>query len=136
MRMAIAVQVERYPDGRFRARFMGLFLNLFREFTGINSILVYAGLVIGPINDTLGPYANFALTLIAFMATVASHLFVVDRFGRRNIMIISAVVFFVCNIVIMTGMLVSSSTMVFVGMMIEILFFGLTYSTVSSIYPA
>ena len=51
-------------------------------------------------------------------------------------MLVAAVVYAICNIIIMVGMLISSNIMVFVTMIISILLFGLTYSITQSIYPA
>ena len=102
---------------------------------GINSILVYAGLIVSQPDTNLGPYANFTLGLLAFLVTIASHFFI-DRCLRRTTMIISALVYFTANIVIMTGMLLTEGTMIFVAMIVAILFYGLTYSTISAIYPS
>lgn len=40
---SIPEEVKPHPYGRFRARFMGIFLNLYREFIGVNTIIIYAG---------------------------------------------------------------------------------------------
>jgi MFS family permease len=124
-----------FQPGRFRARFMTIYLNLFREYTGINTILVYSSLIIGQTNSSLGPYSNFVIAIVGFVATVASHLLLRDRFGRRILMMAAAIVCTICNIVIMVGMLISNTAVVFAPMLVAIFFFGITYSTVSSIYP-
>ena len=51
-------------------------------------------------------------------------------------MIITSVVYLGANVVVMVGMLISEAVAVFVPMLVAILFYGGTYSTVSSIYPA
>ena len=51
-------------------------------------------------------------------------------------MIITSVVYLGANIAVMVGMLISEAVAVFVPMLVAILFYGGTYSTVSSIYPA
>ena len=85
---------------------------------GITSILIYAGLIIGELNPSLGEYSGFILTLIGFVATIASHLLIIDRIGRRIIMIIAAGVFCICNILIVIGMLIGNPTLIFVGMLL------------------
>lgn len=51
-------------------------------------------------------------------------------------MLAAAVVYTICNILIMIGMLVSNNIIIFVAMMMIMLLFGLTYSIVHSIYPS
>ena len=114
---------------------MGLFLNIYRQFIGITTILIYAGFYLQKQESDIAPYANFTLTLIAFIATIASH-FLIDRCPRRITMIVASVVYLGTNVVVMVGMLISQAVVVFVPMLVAILFYGGTYSTVSSIYPA
>jgi hypothetical protein len=48
----------------------------------------------------------------------------------------AAVVYTVCNLIVMIGMLLGNNIMMFVAMIVMVLFFGVTYSIVNSIYPA
>ena len=43
-----------YKEGRLKARFMGIYLNIFREFVGVTTILIYSGYFIGQGNFKLG----------------------------------------------------------------------------------
>lgn len=121
--------------GRYRARFMGIYLNIFRQFVGINTVIVYSGLIVGQDNYNLGSYTNFILTIIGFAATVLSHIFLAERCGRKMLMLISTVVFSLCNFLMMVGILTGVTYLTFAFMIVFILAFGTTYSIVSSIYP-
>jgi MFS family permease len=92
--------------------------------------------VIGENDYNLGSYTNFILSIIGFVATVFSHIFLADRFNRKLLMLISTVVFSICNFMIMTGILTGITYLTFAFMIIFIFVFGVTYSIVSSIYPA
>ena len=129
---------DEFPNrrGRIRARFMGIYLNIFREFVGINTILIYSGYFIGKNNFKLGEYTNLILSLVAFVATVLSHIFFAERCGRKMLMLVSTIIFSICNFVIMAGMITRQPTLTFVFIMLFVLVFGITYSIVSSIYPA
>ena len=70
------------------------------------------------------------------MATVLSHVFLAERCGRKALMFLSTVIFAICNLVIMAGMLTRKPTLMFVFIILFVLVFGITYSIVSSIYPA
>jgi len=48
----------------------------------------------------------------------------------------AAVVYTVCNLIIVIGMLIGNNIMELIGMIVMVLFFGMTYSIVNSIYPA
>ena len=92
--------------------------------------------MVGQSNQALGVYTGFALTIIAFFGTIASHFFITVHLGRRTVMVASAIIFFISNIFIMVGLLTSINAMVFAAMAVAIFFFGLTYATTSSIYPS
>ena len=51
-------------------------------------------------------------------------------------MLIASLVYMAANAAIMVGMLVSRAAVIFVAMLVAIIFYGITYSTVSSIYPS
>ena len=75
------------------------------------------------------------MTLIAFLTTIVSH-FLIDKCPRRITMLIASLVYMAANAAIMVGMLVSRAAVIFVAMLVAIIFYGITYSTVSSIYPS
>lgn len=99
-------------------------------------MIVYAGLIIGENDYNLGSYTNFILSIIGFVATVFSHIFLAERCSRKLLMLISTVVFSVCNFMIMTGILTGVTYLTFAFMILFLLVFGVTYSIVSSVYPA
>lgn len=115
---------------------MGIYLNTFRELVGITTLLVYAGFFIEKGNYHLGSYTNFILSIIALVGTVFSHLFFTERCARKQLIIISTLIFVVSNIMIMIGMITNNTSLTFAFMIVFIMAFGFTYSIVSSIYPA
>lgn len=115
---------------------MGIFLNIFREFVGTNTVVIYSGLIIGQTNFSLGSYTNFILSVIAFAGTVVSHLFIAERVTRRFLMLLASSSFTVCNFLMMAGMITSTTALTFTFMVIFVIIFGLTFAVISSIYPA
>ena len=51
-------------------------------------------------------------------------------------MVLSTLVYLLVNVIVIVGMIVGNSDVIFVPMTVAMIFYGLTYSTVSSIYPA
>ena len=101
----------------------------------MHTILIYSGFYLQNLDSPDAPFADFALALLAFVGSLGSY-FLVKMLPRRTTIVISSVVYLVTNAVIVVGMLISEPVVIYAPMLVASILYGVTYSTVSSIYPA
>ena len=117
-----------------RAMYMGIHLNIFKQFLGLNTLASYAGFIISASNPTLGPYTNFMMNGVELIATIIASIWITDRFGRRFLIIYSVILFTIFNYLIVMGLLIQSTTVTIIMMIIIMGTFGISYSVVSWVY--
>ena len=67
-----------------RAMYMGIHLNIFKQFLGLNTLASYAGFIISASNPTLGPYTNFMMNGVELIATIiASICFTLSKISQN-----------------------------------------------------
>lgn len=132
-------QAKPYPEyaaNMRRAFIMGVHLNIFRQLLSLNTLVSYAGIIVGRSNPTIGPYTNFVMNGIELITTIMATVWVGNKFGRRCLLIYSAVLFTVSNFLIAIGLIINETYMTIVFMVILMGTFGIAYSVVSWAYPA
>jgi len=115
---------------------MGVHLNIFRELLGLNTLVSYAGLIIAISHAVIAPYTNFLISGIVVVSTIMATLFVADRVGRKCLLILSSVLFTICNFMIALGLLINLPYFTLGWMIILMGTYGIAYSPVSWTYPA
>jgi MFS family permease len=132
-------KIDPYPElknNMLRAMAMGVHLNIFRQFLGLNTLVSYAGIIVSKDSPAIGPYTNFFVNGIELIATLIATFWVADRFGRRFLLMYSVTLFTICNFLIVLGLLINQGIFTLVFMIILMGTFGIAYSVVSWAYPA
>jgi SP family galactose:H+ symporter-like MFS transporter len=110
------------------AMIIGIFLALFQQFTGINTVIYYAPLIFqsaGIISPSQAIFATFEVGLVNVALTVVA-IFLLDRVGRRKLLLIGmmgmsvtltilGVVFFLPSLLNALSSLVAVNLMAYVG---------------------
>lgn len=71
---------------------MACYLNVFRNFCGVNAFVVYAGLLIQTIDAALSIYAGVIINGVVFFFVIISTFYVAHNFGRRNLWLSSELI--------------------------------------------
>ena len=116
--------------------YMGIHLNIFRQLLALNTLVSYAGIIISQFSPTIGPYTNFVVNGIELITTIIATVWVGNKFGRRCLLLFSAICFTISNFVIAVGLLINQYILTIVFMVILMAGFGIAYSVVSWAYPA
>lgn len=131
--------IDPYPElkpNMRRAMIMGVHLNIFRQFLGLNTLVSYAGTIVSQTNPTIGPYTNFFVNGIELICTLIATFWVADRFGRRFLLMYSSVLFTLSNFMITLGLILGITYFTLAWMIILMGTFGIAYSVISWAYPA
>lgn len=92
---------ELLQPGMRRALVLGIALAVLQQITGINTVLFYGSVIfkeqVGGHSDSAAIGANVIIGLVNFLATIAA-MYLIDRAGRRPLLMISAGVMAVCQV--------------------------------------
>ncbi|KZO91619.1 general substrate transporter [Calocera viscosa TUFC12733] len=87
------------PSGNFRRVMIGIFLQMFQQWTGINFIFYYGNVFF----QTVGIANSFTISMATTAVNVGStpiSWWLIERFGRRALLIWGAVGMFVCEFIV------------------------------------
>ena len=100
---------ELFRPGVRRALGIAIFLAVFQQITGINTVLFYGSLIfkeqVGNHSESSAIFANVLIGVVNFLATIVS-LYLIDRLGRKPLLIFSAVGMAVCEIALALAFLI------------------------------
>ena len=102
---------ELFQPGLRRATALAVALAILQQITGINTVLFYGSVIfkeqVGGQSDTAAIGYNVAVGLVNFLATIVA-LAVIDRLGRRPLLMISASVMAACQAALGAAFLLQS----------------------------
>ena len=92
------IEIWKLPENRRRA-FVAIVAMFGTAFSGVAAINAFAVDILNSagLSNSTSAYVNVGLSLVSFTAALTSSL-IVDRFGRRPLLLISYLGLFVCNI--------------------------------------
>jgi SP family arabinose:H+ symporter-like MFS transporter len=92
---------ELFQPGVRRALAIAVFLAVFQQITGINTVLFYGSLIfkeqVGNHSESSAIFANVLIGVVNFLATIIS-LWLIDKLGRKPLLIFSAAGMAVCEV--------------------------------------
>lgn len=101
---------ELLQPGLRRALFLAVAMAVLQQITGINTVLFYGSVIfkeqVGGQSDSAAIGANVAIGLVNFLATIVA-LWVIDKAGRRPLLMISAGVMAICQAALGAAFLLS-----------------------------
>ena len=112
---------------------MGVFLTIYRQLSGVITIVLYSSILISDSSVTLGPYSDLIMSLILLCSTLVGIL-IADKLPRRISLVASSIAFSLCNFMVMTGLLIKSSTFSLIWMGLLVLFYGVLFSPIYERY--
>lgn len=131
----IKVAADPLHDNKRRAFIMAMYLHIYRQFIGINTVVAFGGQMMESVNQSFALYANLVLNGVQLVATVIATFFLGKKFGRRPLYLSSGVMMAICCYLMAIGYLVDIKIMIIVFMFIYNIVFGLVFSPVSWAYP-
>ena len=100
---------ELLEPGFRRALFIAVALAILQQITGINTVLFYGSVIfkeqVGGHSETSAIGANVIIGLINFLATIVA-LWVIDRLGRKPLLMISSVAMAICQVALGAAFLI------------------------------
>jgi SP family arabinose:H+ symporter-like MFS transporter len=113
IREAIAAEsgtlAELFQPGMRRALAVGVALAILQQITGINTVLFYGSIIfqerVGGHTESAAIGANVYIGLVNFLATIVA-LWIIDRTGRRPLLMFSAGVMAVCQVALGAAFLI------------------------------
>lgn len=127
--------VDPLSGNKRRAFLMAIYLNIYRQFLGVNTLVAFAGQFV-PSTSHISPYVDLILNSVQAVFTIVSTFWLGNMFGRRPLYLVSGVQLAICNILIMLGFLIKVPILAYVFMILYMALFGLFYAPVSWSYPA
>ena len=128
--------IDPLKSNKNRAFIMAIHLNMYRQLIGVNTIVAFAGTMIGTMDPVMGPYVNLILNAIQLAATVISTFWLGTLFGRRPLYLVSGLLIAGCNFGVFAGFLANVEIVIVVFFILYMVFFGLVFAPVSWSYPS
>lgn len=114
---------------------MSVHLNIYRQMMGVNTIVAFAGQMVGSVDPKIGPYVNLMLNGIQSIFTAISTFWLGVKFGRRPLYLSSGVICAISCYMIAVGYLINIEAIILAFMLLYMIIFGLLFAPVSWSYP-
>ncbi len=115
---------------------MALHLNMFTQFIGINTITLLSGTLMSSIYPSISLYTNLIINSIRLPPTSVATFWVVKKYGRRTLLLLSGVMLGISNYLIVVGYLANTNALVIVFLYVFMFMFSLLYTPVNYVYVA
>lgn len=115
---------------------MAIHVNVYSNLCGINTSFLLSSSLMDRLIPQFAVYANLTINSIRIPLNFLAAFWIVKKFGRRPLMVLSALLLAICNYSIAIGYLTDSIIQVIVINILFMVVFSILYNPVMFTYPA